>query len=120
MRLIIVRHGETDENRNDLLNGWLDSKLNSRGLEQAQKIAKRLKWMKIDVAYVSDLARAVVTAEEILKFHPKTKVHINKALREKSHGIFDGKAVEEMVTAREQSGALYEEFRPRKDMCKLN
>ncbi len=112
MKLIIVRHGETWENYENVLNGWGNSKLNLNGQEQARKIAKRLKWMKIDAAYVSDLMRAVVTAEEILKFHPETKVHITKALREKNHGIFDGKAVEEMVKVREQSEVLFEEFKP--------
>ncbi len=112
MKLIIVRHGETWENYENVLNGWGNNQLNLKGQEQARKVAKRLKWMKIDVAYVSDLVRTVMTAEEIIKFHPATKVQITKALREKNQGVFDGKAIEEMVKVREQSGVLFEEFRP--------
>lgn len=112
MRLIIVRHGETEWNIKGIIQGHSDTKLNEKGLEQARKVAKRLKWMKIDVAYVSDLIRAKETAGEILKYHTKTKVYYTKALREKSFGIFEGKQSEEITKARKKANLSFEKFKP--------
>lgn len=100
MKLIIVRHGETEWNEKGIIMGHSDIRLNKKGREQARKVAKRLKWMKIDFAYVSDLIRAKETAGEILKYHPKTKVYYLRGLREASKGILEGKAREEVKKMR--------------------
>ena len=64
MKLIIVRHGQTDANITGIIQGHGESNLTLLGKKQAQKIALRLKEEKIDYAYSSDLRRAKETAEE--------------------------------------------------------
>ena len=93
MRLILVCHGETEENKAGILQGWLPGKLTSLGIKQAQQLAKRLKWLRINVTYSSDLARCVDTAKEILKFHPKTELFLDKRIRERNLGEFQGRRI---------------------------
>lgn len=57
-RVYLVRHGETDENRNGIIQGQLDTSLNSLGLEQARLVGNALRSIPIDIAYSSDLSRA--------------------------------------------------------------
>ena len=91
MRLIITRHGETEENKARILQGHLPGKLSELGIEQAKKVALRLKEEKIDVIYSSDLARAADTAKEIAKFHYNAKLHLTEKLRERNLDHFTGK-----------------------------
>lgn len=55
MRLILVRHGETKDNDAGILQGQLHGELNKSGIEQAEKVAVRLKNEKIDFIFTSDL-----------------------------------------------------------------
>ena len=69
MKLIFVRHGETIENQNHTIQGQTPGQLSEEGKEQARLVAERLKEVKIDKIFTSDLARAKDTAKEIAKFH---------------------------------------------------
>jgi len=91
MKLILTRHGETVENKDGILQGWLPGKLTKDGIKQVKLAAKRLKDVKIDVIFTSDLKRCVDTAKEIKKFHKNSKFIKEKALRERNLGIFQGK-----------------------------
>jgi len=91
MLLYVVRHGQTIENLKGIIQGHLPGHLSKEGKQQAKKIAKRLKQESFDAIYVSDLARAVDTAKEIVRFHKKTKVIITKGLREVDMGPYSGK-----------------------------
>lgn len=87
MRLILVRHGESEANAKGINQGqYLDTPLTKKGVEQAKKVAKRLKEEKIDMIYSSDLIRAKQTAREINKFHD-LKIIFDKRIREKDHPI---------------------------------
>ena len=89
-RIIIIRHGETDYNKNKIFQGWDDVPLNKQGLMQAKKVANRLKEEAIDAFYSSDLSRALDTAKEIgkrISLQP-TK---DKRIRERNLGFFQGK-----------------------------
>lgn len=55
----LVRHGETDENRQKIMQGQLDTQLNAAGLEQAQLTANALEHVNFVAAHSSDLSRAV-------------------------------------------------------------
>lgn len=96
MRLIIVRHGETEENKEGRIQGHLPGKLTSLGLEQAKKLAIRLKTDEIDIIYSSDLERAVDTTKEIAKLHPNAKLFFVEELREKNQGSLSGKLIKEI------------------------
>lgn len=91
IRLIVIRHGETDENRAGIIQGHLPGKFSSRGIEQAKKAALRLKEEKSDFIYSSDLARAADTAKEIAPFHKAAPVEYVKEPREMNLGEFKGR-----------------------------
>lgn len=57
-RVYIVRHGETEHNRQGIVQGQLDTPLNDTGVEQAQLAADALEDVPFGVAYGSDLQRA--------------------------------------------------------------
>ncbi len=99
MKLIIVRHGETEENAKGICQGQKLGTLSKKGKEQAKKLGERLKNEKIDKIYVSDLQRTKDTAQEIIKHHPKIEVIHTPALRERNWGIFEGKTRKEMIEA---------------------
>ncbi|MCD4761633.1 histidine phosphatase family protein [bacterium] len=92
MRLIVTRHGQTEENKKKIFQGHLPGKLSELGIEQAQKLALRLKNEKIDVIFSSDLARASDTAKEIAKYHKGVPLIFVEELREKDLGKFTGKS----------------------------
>jgi len=96
MKLTITRHGETIENIKGILQGQMDGTLSQNGIQQAKKLAKRLKDEKIDYIFSSDLKRAVDTTKEILKYHPEIKPIYVKELREQDLGEIQGKNRDEV------------------------
>jgi broad specificity phosphatase PhoE len=94
MKLIILRHGETVENKTGISQGQTPGTLTLTGINQAMRAGQRLKNEKIDIIYVSDLKRAVDTSKEITKYHLSVPVLFVPQLREMSKGIFDGKPKE--------------------------
>ncbi|PIO07016.1 histidine phosphatase family protein [Candidatus Woesearchaeota archaeon CG08_land_8_20_14_0_20_43_7] len=90
MILTITRHGETIENRDRICQGQLDGLLNDLGIEQAKKLASRLKDESFDIIYCSDLGRTKDTLKEIRCFHPDTPVVFVKELRERNMGELEG------------------------------
>jgi len=65
-KLFITRHGQTEWNREGKLQGWKDSPLTEKGIEQARALRERLGEEDLDVAYISPSGRTVKTAEMIL------------------------------------------------------
>ena len=92
---LFVRHGETDANLNGILQGQLDIKLNATGLAQAEAVAEYLRNEPLDVIFVSDLSRAVMTAEKIAAAgHADVPVIQCRELREIACGELEGKSME--------------------------
>jgi alpha-ribazole phosphatase len=69
LELTIVRHGETEGNRQLLYQGWTDTHLSEKGIQQAEKLALRLKDGTFDRIYSSPLIRSLKTAAIINKYH---------------------------------------------------
>ncbi|WP_322743757.1 histidine phosphatase family protein [Vasconcelosia minhoensis] len=90
-RLLLVRHGETDWNRDQRFQGQIDVPLNPTGQEQAARAADFLKEIPIHAAVSSSMLRPKQTAEKILAFHPKVSLARSQALWEISHGAWEGK-----------------------------
>lgn len=112
MRLLFVRHGESEANARPITQGQLDTPLSERGREQASLIAARLMDERIDCVYVSDLDRAVQTARIILQHHPQVSPVRSSLLRERSAGVFEGRPKEEF--RREYEKFSFGKFRPAK------
>ncbi|MEH2022887.1 histidine phosphatase family protein [Nostoc sp.] len=91
VRLLLVRHGETDWNRQTRFQGQIDVPLNDNGRQQSQKAGKFLQEVAIDFACSSTMLRPKETAEIILKQHPNVKLELQDGLREISHGLWEGK-----------------------------
>jgi 2,3-bisphosphoglycerate-dependent phosphoglycerate mutase len=86
--LLLVRHGETDWNREARWQGHSNTSLNARGREQAQELADELT-EQIDVVYSSDLARARETAEIVAR-RLGLDVRLDPRLRERGFGSWEG------------------------------
>lgn len=85
----IVRHGETDWNKNKIMQGQKDIPLNETGEQQAKDLAQLFKDIDFDLAFSSDLIRAKRTAEIVALEHQLT-VETTKLLRERSFGRYEG------------------------------
>src|ERR1700687_2807073 len=97
-RLILVRHGESEGNRDRTFTQHTDVPLTARGREQAhasaQSIAKRYKPTRV---VASPFARARQTAE-IIAGVVGLGVDIDAAFREQSFGVFAGQPYESLLT----------------------
>lgn len=87
--LLLVRHGETDWNRDRRVQGQTDTPLNATGLAQADALAASLSAEPLVAVYSSDLARARVTAEVVAGVHG-LPVTVDVDLREKDFGTWEG------------------------------
>jgi 2,3-bisphosphoglycerate-dependent phosphoglycerate mutase len=97
LKIWIFRHGRTFYNEKHIFTGWKDAKLSPKGLKDAEILAKKLKNKRIDLAFSSDLKRAKQTLNEVLKYHPKTKIILDKRLRERSYGKLEGKSHNQFI-----------------------
>ncbi|MEO0406227.1 MAG: histidine phosphatase family protein [Cyanobacteria bacterium P01_A01_bin.135] len=89
-RLLLVRHGETDWNRDKRFQGQIDIPLNSNGRQQAEQCAEFLKGAQIDRAISSSMARPKETAEIILNPHVGVTLDTMDDLQEIGHGLWEG------------------------------
>jgi probable phosphoglycerate mutase len=96
MKLIAIRHGETEWNIQSREMGHLDSPLTGRGILQAEAIAKRLSRCRFDALYCSDLGRAIRTAQ-IISSATGVEPLLEAGLRERNMGIFQGLTKAEMI-----------------------
>ncbi|KAJ6563231.1 histidine phosphatase superfamily [Mycena sp. CBHHK59/15] len=92
-RVYLVRHGETQANREGVIQGQLDTALNAAGVRQAGRLADALRCagVKFDVAYSSDLGRALETARIILGHRGDVEIVEQAELRERFMGDLQGK-----------------------------
>jgi len=89
-RLLLVRHGETDWNRQGRFQGQIDIPLNANGLAQAEAARIFLEGVPIQRAYTSCMARPRQTAEVILRSHPGVPLTSSRGLMEIGHGLWEG------------------------------
>lgn len=87
---LLIRHGETDWNKEKRCQGGTDIPLNETGRLQAEKISKQLKKGDYSALYTSDLKRARQTAE-VLNETLSLSIQTAKELRELNHGEAEGK-----------------------------
>lgn len=95
-RLLLVRHGETEWNRQTRFQGQIDVPLNDNGRAQSVAAAEFLKDVPIDFAVSSPMLRPKETGEIILKYHPNVKLDTHVDLSEIRHGLWEGKLESEI------------------------
>ena len=93
--ILLVRHGETEWNVIQRVQGWTDVALNAAGTAQAQALAKRLRDMPLTAVYSSDSARAVQTVQQAAEEHGLS-VQTLPELREKGFGVWEGLTKDEL------------------------
>ncbi|MDY6834867.1 MAG: histidine phosphatase family protein [Chloroflexota bacterium] len=98
IRLLLVRHGETDWNKKGLFQGQSDIELNTYGLEQVRMVGQRLSTEEISSVYSSDLKRAKQTTQAITSINGNQGLPVTytRQLRELYFGDFEGKNFEEI------------------------
>lgn len=94
LKFLVIRHGETQSNVERRFSGHQDVDLTERGIWQAQQLSDRLKDEQIDVAYSSDLKRAINTAKIILR-ERDIPLTVEPGFREINFGIWEGLKLEE-------------------------
>jgi probable phosphoglycerate mutase len=88
-RIIAIRHGQTAWNAESRMQGQLDTALDALGRWQAEQIAEALDGEAIDAIVSSDLVRAMQTAMPLAR-RRGLRVRGDRALRERSFGVFQG------------------------------
>lgn len=113
MKLYLVRHGQTDMNKQKLYYGWTDCPINETGRKQAETLHQYFKNVPLDKVITSDLKRAIETAEIITKNH---NIHLEKRknFRELNFGVWEGKhhkmLLQEYPNEMKQWGQNWESF----------
>ncbi len=95
-RIILVRHGETNWNREGRFQGQIDIPLNTNGLVQASAARDFLKDVKIGKAFSSSMKRPTQTANKILESHSQINLELKNGLVEIGHGLWEGKLEKEI------------------------
>ena len=93
--LYLVRHGETVDNAQQIMQGQTHGCLNEKGREQARVVAERLAGEAFDAVVASDLRRAIQTAEIIAAPHGLPVV-TTPLLRERDWGGFTGRFIPDL------------------------
>jgi len=87
LKLLFVRHGETNYNRDKLVQGWQETELTALGELQAKEAGEQLRNYDIDVIFSSDLERALRTSEIINKeLRQEVRIFQDWLLRERYLG----------------------------------
>ena len=95
--IYLFRHGESFYNEGGVgskkkFTGWKDSILSSNGVKSARKLAKKMKYLKFEVAYQTRLSRSKDTLKAVLKYHPECKRIIeDDRMIERNYGSLQGK-----------------------------
>jgi probable phosphoglycerate mutase len=96
VKVILVRHGETDWNESRRIQGGSSNPpLNERGREQAEGLALRLRHEKLRAIYASALQRSLDTAKAIAYYH-QIEVDIEPSLKEIEAGQLEGVSASEL------------------------
>ena len=95
-RIFLIRHGETNWNKEGRFQGQIDIPLNNNGKDQATKASKYLQEINFNKAFSSAMARPYETATIILKETPELKITKINELVEINHGLWEGKLENEI------------------------
>lgn len=89
LNIYFVRHGETEWNTEDRIQGQLDSELTKKGIKETYLLREKLSSVNFSAVYSSELGRAYKTAE-ILREDNNIKIEKLEELNEKYFGYWQG------------------------------
>lgn len=110
-RIYLIRHGETQSNLENRIQGWLDTQLTEAGFQQAEALGQRFQNIPVDAVYASDLQRAMDTAQVICNIH-NLPLHTDPALREMNLGEWSGQTTAELSRTQGEQMALFRAVDP--------
>ena len=94
MKLVLIRHGESEWNKLNLFTGWMDADLSERGRMQARRAGQTLKAgdYDFDICYTSFLKRAIHTLNNVLDEMDRNWLPVVKTwkLNERHYGELQG------------------------------
>ena len=94
MKLVLIRHGESVWNKENLFTGWTDVELSEKGVEEAKEAGALLKeaGLDFDLCYTSYLKRAICTQSYVLKEIDRVFLPVIKSwrLNERHYGALQG------------------------------
>ena len=90
-RIFLIRHGETNWNKEGRFQGQIDIPLNANGKDQARKTFEYLRNISFNKAFSSSMHRPYETAQIILQNNKDLKIKKIDSLVEISHGLWEGK-----------------------------
>jgi broad specificity phosphatase PhoE len=93
-RLLLIRHGESEWNRDGLIQGFRDCDLSDLGREQSEKLRQRLDLEQLDIVYASTATRALDTAKIALAH--RMEIHTRPDLREINLGVWEGETAADL------------------------
>lgn len=94
MKIYVIRHGETNANRDGVLQGASNWPLNEDGIKLAKMTGENMKGIKFDACFSSPLDRAKQTAELVLKYSENNiDIQFDKRIQELNMGIYEGKKI---------------------------
>lgn len=97
-QVLLIRHGETQWNLDNRIQGHHDVPLTPRGEEQARRLGECLRAEPLDAVYTSDLKRSHRTAELVAEGRD-VEVRSEPRLREARFGVFEGLTAAEVAAA---------------------
>ncbi|MCC7356512.1 MAG: histidine phosphatase family protein [Candidatus Doudnabacteria bacterium] len=96
MKLLMIRHGQTDGNKNEIVYGHLDLPINEVGEKQVAVMADQLTEHHIDAIYASPLMRTHQTAE-VVSTKLKLPVVYRDELIERDFGSLNGRSWKDIL-----------------------
>lgn len=103
----VFRHTETEDNLKRIFSGRHDCKLTPKGIEQAKRLAEKLKNKHFDLAYSSPLSRSIDTLKAVLVYHPGIEIILEPLLFERDYGELTGKSKDELMKENFELAVMY-------------
>ena len=90
-KLILIRHGESEWNALGKWTGWTDVSITEEGVRLSRELGEKLRSVRVDVAYNSELKRTKETLDAVLEGIGQTpERRASGAINERDYGIYTG------------------------------
>jgi len=95
--LVLLRHGQSTANRDNIKTGHLNVPLTDLGIAQSKEVGETYRGYSWDAIFTSDLERCLETTKSVVgPHHPQDTWVLSEELRERSGGAYEGKSYPEL------------------------